>query len=157
MAGSSGYYGSGRLSEDLRIQLWMEYGVAYDAHMNLISRLDEDNYINLRYRDGLMMRLDNCPRRHRFWRMVYPGCNPLIGRSAQWQRAMILGSSVAVGYDTPLGRAIITLQRRIRYHAKARRARKAITHMICQWRKDISEAIAGHIAAHFITMYPRAA
>ena len=155
--------GPNMLDEHLRIRLWRMHGVAFDAHMNVVSRMDEDpdteRYLFWnRYPDTLMMRLDNCDMADRFWNLNYPVCDP-FGGIIDSDNGRPLSNAVAIGYQTPLGRAIRTLQWRIRFHTKARKARRAIARMLCQWSSEerfLDEAIVDLVTAYFITMHPRA-
>ena len=148
------------ISEQVRERFFREYGVVFDAHVNIIFRCDGRGFARGTYGDFPVMlqthqhvqellrtntteEVDKC-----VWELDYP-VRTFMGLRCN-NTDNLIGGSVCVMPATFLGRCIVKLQRRVRFRIKAR-------YFLCRMLKlfDVDDYSAMHIASFFVTLYPR--
>ena len=159
------------ISEDMRNDLWREYGVAFDAHLNIVWRKDH-HYRGVEcwrgadfecWRGADFMSTSFLPEGTVFLPMMLCGPHASDMLSDYWndplwelqwpieQYLWILGDAVCVAPKAPLGRAFTMLTRRIRFRKKARAT------LVRLLPGDLPEVCAQQVASCFVTLYPRVA
>ena len=148
------------ISEQVRESLWREYGVVFDAHVNIIFRrhdkgfvrctcgnfpimLQTHQHVEALQRANAIEEVDKC-----LWELDYPVMT--LGGLRCNNTDNLIGGSVCVMPATFLGRCIVKLQRRVRFRIKARS-------FLCRMFKlcDLDGYSAMHLASFFVTLYPR--
>ena len=159
------------INESTRLMFFRDYDVAYDAHLNIVSRRRQDGYIENCYGDWpLMLKMKtmddvdmwlplprhsgmNIQRLGSLWRLDYPVAHRLLGLYCN-ETFNSLGSSVCVSQGSPLGRAFVKLQGCIRFRIKAR---QFLRRMLSQVTQSLDEASIDVISSFLmvVSIYPR--
>ena len=147
------------INETTRLMLWRQYHVAYDAHLNIVARVNQDGYIDNCYEACPLMFKIKTPEIHelgRLWKLDYPVANDLLGLFCN-DTYNALGYSVCVAKGSPLGRAIVKLQRRFRFRMKARQTLHRILSQITRRGRSLDEVSVDAICSCLmvVSIYPR--
>ena len=144
-----------RLSEHMRLKFWRDYGVAFDAVLNIVARKRDDGYIHCTYHPmSLMLNLSPTGLNDSIWLLDYP-VDSLVGLIDN-DTDEFLGDSICVAPKAPLGRAFTKLMRRIRFRKFARATLVRLLSQ-CSGGVLLPRTVAEQVASYFVTLHPRVA